>query len=135
MLAQTELLVTVICSFLMIKISFFLMCDRYGKSQKGMYTFQSGWFPNGIYTFLSVFVFLLYDYQAIPVVKINRAFPDALCFNHLLLWHEKSTLTYYWLKCFVKQLLNYLSVRQTWILRSIRLFIYSCTLVSFLVLP
>jgi hypothetical protein len=36
------LLVTVICSFLMIKISFFLMCDRYGKSQKGMYTFQSG---------------------------------------------------------------------------------------------
>ena len=48
-----------------------------------------------------------------PVVKINRAFPDALCFNHLLLWHEKSTLTYYWLKCFVKQLLNYLSVRQT----------------------
>ena len=67
----------------------------------------------GIYTFLSVFVFLLYDYQAMPVVKINRAFPDALCFNHLLLWHEKSTLTYYWLKCFVKQLLNYLSVRQT----------------------
>ena len=33
------------------------------------------------------------------VVKINRAFPDALCFNHLLLWHEKSTLTCYWLKC------------------------------------
>lgn len=47
----------------------------------------------------SVFVFLLYDYQAMPVVMINRAFPDALCFNHLLLWHEKSTLTCYWLKC------------------------------------
>ena len=80
------------CSNIALIIRFLLICDRQEKPERNIHIpirLISEW---NICMPLCPCYLLLYDYQAMPVVMINRAYPDALCFNHLLLRHEKSTL-------------------------------------------